>query len=59
MIPPQNRLLILESAGKMGAVLEQLPLADAAEPLPISRAEMEARGWDEVDVVFVLSLIHI
>ncbi|MDG2206488.1 MAG: YgiQ family radical SAM protein [Pirellulales bacterium] len=53
MIPPQNRLPILESAGKTGAVLEQLPLADAAEPLPISRAEMEARGWDEVDVVFV------
>ena len=23
------------------------------DPLPMSRAEMEARGWDEVDVVFV------
>lgn len=25
----------------------------AAPPLPMTRAEMEARGWDEVDVVFV------
>src|SRR5260370_32458455 len=25
----------------------------AAPPLPMSRAEMAARGWDEVDVVFV------
>lgn len=25
----------------------------AAPPLPMSRAEMEARGWDAVDVVFV------
>ncbi|MGC4007324.1 MAG: YgiQ family radical SAM protein [Pirellulales bacterium] len=31
-----------------------LPLATAATaPLPMNRAEMEARGWDEVDVVFV------
>src|SRR5437762_13203389 len=25
----------------------------AAPPLPMSRAEMDARGWDAVDVVFV------
>jgi hypothetical protein len=25
----------------------------ASPPLPMSRAEMEARGWDAVDVVFV------
>ncbi|MBX3415047.1 MAG: YgiQ family radical SAM protein [Pirellulales bacterium] len=25
----------------------------ATPPLPMSRAEMEARGWDEVDIVFV------
>jgi uncharacterized radical SAM protein YgiQ len=31
-----------------------MPLALAAtQPLPMTRAEMEARGWDEVDVVFV------
>ncbi len=30
------------------------PLAQpATPPLPMSRAEMHARGWDEVDVVFV------
>jgi uncharacterized radical SAM protein YgiQ len=29
------------------------PLPAAAPPLPTSRAEMLARGWDEVDVVFV------
>jgi uncharacterized radical SAM protein YgiQ len=27
--------------------------APASEPLPMSRAEMQARGWDEVDIVFV------
>ncbi len=26
---------------------------NASPPLPMSRAEMEDRGWDEVDVVFV------
>ena len=36
----------------------QLPVLDAAvvaarPPLPATREEMEARGWDEVDVVFV------
>src|ERR1700680_3241720 len=25
----------------------------AAPPLPMTRKEMQARGWDEVDVVFV------
>ena len=27
--------------------------AAASQPLPMSRAEMQARGWDEVDIVFV------
>src|SRR3954465_3630854 len=34
----------------------ELPLwmeRHASPPLPMSRAEMEARGWDAVDVVFV------
>ena len=31
-----------------------MPLALAAtQPLPMTRAEMEARGWDAVDIVFV------
>ncbi len=35
-------------------MLPDLPVVDAARPhLPASRAEMEARGWDAVDVVFV------
>ena len=35
-------------------MLPALPLAPLARPhLPASRAEMEARGWDGVDVVFV------
>jgi uncharacterized radical SAM protein YgiQ len=35
-------------------MLPALPVLDAARPhLPASRAEMEARGWDSVDVVFV------
>src|SRR5690606_32434120 len=39
-------------------LLTTLPVAAASplrspEPLPMTRAEMEARGWDEVDVVFV------
>src|SRR3984893_5121122 len=29
------------------------PLAPPSAPLPMSREEMAARGWDEVDVVFV------
>lgn len=29
------------------------PRAQATTPLPMSRAEMLARGWDEVDIVFV------
>ena len=29
------------------------PAAPDALPLPMSRAEMEARGWDGVDIVFV------
>ena len=36
----------------------QLPLVPLAAPprppLPATRAEMDARGWDEVDVVFVI-----
>src|SRR3984893_14388734 len=29
------------------------PLAPPSAPLPMSREEMAARGWDEVDIVFV------
>ena len=29
------------------------PAVPDALPLPMSRTEMEARGWDEVDIVFV------
>ena len=44
------------------AVLSSLPIVDQpvyplalppAPPLPMSRAEMLARGWDEIDIVFV------
>ncbi len=30
-----------------------LSVSESAPPLPMTRAEMRARGWDEVDVVFV------
>ena len=53
MLPPQDRLPILQLAGQTGAVLEELALDQQAKPLPISRAEMKDRGWGEVDVVFV------
>ncbi len=53
MLPPQDRLPILASAGQTGAILEDLALDQAAKPLPMSRAEMNDRGWDQVDVVFV------
>ncbi len=53
MLPPQDRLPILESAGQTGAILEDLAIDRAAKPLPISRGEMAARGWEQVDVVFV------
>ncbi|MFO0887684.1 MAG: YgiQ family radical SAM protein, partial [Isosphaeraceae bacterium] len=34
--------------------LPELPLVDLARPhLPATRAEMDRRGWDSVDVVFV------
>jgi len=53
MLPPQDRLPILESAGKTGTLLEGLASTQETNPLPISHAEMTARGWDEVDIVFV------
>ena len=53
MLPPQDRLPIIQSAGKTGAVLEQLAIGQQAKPLPVSQSEMKARGWNEVDVVFV------
>ena len=71
MLPPQDRLPIIQLAGQTGAVLERLAPDAKAKPLPISRAEMKERGWDQVDIVFVtgdayvdhpsfaLSLIHI
>ncbi len=40
-----------------GEVLEQLPFVDVPmcdrQPLPMTRQEMDDRGWDEMDVVFV------
>src|SRR5881227_3442402 len=45
-----------ENGAKPTAGRLSLPLWNekhAAPPLPMSRAEMEARGWDGVDVVFV------
>ena len=42
--------------GRLGRLLESLPLGPAAtpvRPLPMFRHELAARGWDEVDVVFV------
>ena len=53
MLPPQDRLPILQLAGKTGTVLERLNADVQAKPLPISRGEMLERGWDAVDVVFV------
>ena len=53
MLPPQDRLPILQLAGQTGAVLERLTSDEQAKPLPISRAEMKDRGWDQVDIVFV------
>ncbi len=51
-------LPILNNAGFVSDLLAALPQPSAAEraavrPLPMSRAEMEARGWDAVDVVFI------
>jgi uncharacterized radical SAM protein YgiQ len=42
--------------GQTADHLLSLPVIQSSvgvEPLPMSRQEMEARGWDEVDVVFV------
>src|SRR6187551_2687976 len=44
-------LPIVNQPGEVGVLLEDLPAAVApTPPLPMSRAEMEARGWDSVDV---------
>ena len=54
MLPPQDRLPILQSAGKTGALLEGLAIDREAKPLPISpRGNGGPRDGDEVDVVFV------
>src|SRR5215475_4201213 len=66
---PQSRLVLRETEQKKmisnppstpsfsnlaPTMLPVLPSTDVARPhLPASRAEMEARGWDYVDVVFV------
>ncbi|MGH7135552.1 MAG: YgiQ family radical SAM protein, partial [Pirellulales bacterium] len=34
-------------------IIGQAPERRAAQPLPMTREEMQARGWDAVDVVFV------
>src|SRR5581483_11804607 len=44
---PPNRFASLPIVGRSP------PARGTAAPLPMSREEMEARGWDEVDVVFV------
>src|SRR4051794_23986105 len=44
-------LPILDQGMPVVAPRRVQPLATA--PLPMTRAEMEARGWDEVDIVFV------
>jgi uncharacterized radical SAM protein YgiQ len=53
MTPPANTDEFL-SAGDLLAQLPQqiVPMNDRV-PLPMSRREMEERGWDEVDIVFV------
>ena len=53
MLPPRDRLPILQQAGQTGTVLERISGVTRARPLPISRDEMLDRGWDAVDVVFV------
>ena len=53
MLPPRDRLPILQQAGQTDTVLERISGGTRARPLPISRDEMLDRGWDAVDVVFV------
>jgi len=43
-------LVFGRAAAEMRARLAALPLTP---PLPMTRAEMQQRGWDEVDIVFV------
>ena len=57
-MPAPTTLPILPAFDEPNRAPTQLPVLDAAAvaarpPLPATRAEMEARGWDEVDVVFV------
>ena len=40
MLPPQDRLPILQLAGQTGTVLERMDAKGQARPLPISRDEM-------------------
>jgi uncharacterized radical SAM protein YgiQ len=52
--PASSLLLELPIVGAAPASPVGVPLRPApTPPLPVTRAEMEARGWDEVDVVFV------
>jgi uncharacterized radical SAM protein YgiQ len=44
-----SSLPIIDAAAPINA----LPRPAPTSPLPMSRAEMAARGWDEVDIVFV------
>jgi uncharacterized radical SAM protein YgiQ len=45
---------VIETIGPMPAPNRPMPIVAAPRPhLPATRAEMEARGWDVVDVVFV------
>ncbi len=50
------KLPVLQSSAGGTDTLAALPVANPAQPrrpLPMSRREMRARGWQEVDVVFV------
>ena len=51
---PENQARPFSSLPIVGQEQAHLrPRLPPAPPLPMSREEMEARGWDEVDVVFV------
>ena len=55
-VAPAARLDVLDEPNRAPTQLPVIgPVAPRppSPPLPASRAEMEARGWDEVDVVFV------
>ncbi len=52
-IRPRNVRSDGVALGKSLPVLDLCPPSPAANPLPMSREEMAARGWDQIDIVFV------